>query len=284
MNIIDAHFHFSGLKCFREAAQSNGVNYSLQGFEKEYSENRIVSGVCMGLSEGIPGAFPDQDAANPMKYDLAELPENFYFCAGVNPHQLSQSQLANLEQELNKPQCVGVKIYAGYYHYYLTDSVYQPVYELALKYNLPVVIHTGDTYSPKGLLKYSHPLIVDELAVCNPELKILIAHLGNPWLMDTAEILYKNKNVYGDLSGLQVGDSHLLKRFMNQELYMNMFRTALILADSYDKLLFGSDWPLAPMSDYIEFIKQLIPEVHHQAVFYDNALRFFSKMKIQEKS
>lgn len=282
MNIIDAHFHFSNLKCFKEAAQINGVHYSLEGFKREFFENEIISGVCMGLNENLPGSFPDLQAKTPMLTDLDRLPDNFYYCAGINPHNLDTFAIKDLISEAQKPQCVGLKIYAGYYHYFLTDPVYQPVYELALQFDLPIVIHTGDTYSPKGLLKYSHPLIIDELAVQYPDLKILIAHLGNPWLMDTAELLYKNKNVYADLSGLQVGDTKLLKRFMNQELYMNMFRTALILADSYDKLLFGSDWPLVPIAEYLEFVKMLIPGEHHEKVFYKNALHFFSKIKLKE--
>lgn len=48
---------------------------------------------------------------------------------------------------------------------------------------------------------------------------------------------------------------------------MDHLRHALVFADSYDKLLFGTDWPLAPVGPYIEFIKELIPEEHHEDVF-----------------
>ncbi len=279
MKIIDAHFHYSNLECFILAAKDNGVDYSKTGFEKEYKDNCIVSGVCMGLEELSPGSFPDNHAKTPMTYNLDILPKDFYYCAGVNPHHLNDEDMISLEKELLKPQCVGIKLYAGYYHYFLTDKVYQSIYTLALKHKLPVVVHMGDTYSQKGLLKYSHPLIIDEIAVQYPELKLMIAHLGNPWLMETAEILYKNKNVFSDLSGLQVGNKAVFDRFSAQELYLNMFRTALILADSYDKLIFGTDWPLAPLSVYIDFVKKIIPQEHYEAVFYENALRFFTKIK-----
>ena len=54
-------------------------------------------------------------------------------------------------------------------------------------------------------LKYAHPLNVDEVAVDNPGVKIIICHLGNPWILDCQEILYKTKNVYADISGLFCG-------------------------------------------------------------------------------
>ncbi|MCH5374725.1 MAG: amidohydrolase, partial [Planctomycetes bacterium] len=30
--------------------------------------------------------------------------------------------------------------------------------------------------------------------------------MGNPWTVDAAEVIYKNPNVYGDLSGFLVGN------------------------------------------------------------------------------
>ncbi len=86
-----------------------------------------------------------------------------------------------------------------------SDQVYQPIYELAKKYKLPVVFHTGDTYSECGLLKYAHPLTLDEVAVTHREINLVMAHLGDPWCLDGAELIYKNSNMYADLSGFLLG-------------------------------------------------------------------------------
>lgn len=279
MKIIDAHFHYSKLDSFVKAAADNGIDYTRAGLLKNCEENSVVAGVCMGLTERSPGSFPDSETPTPMNYDLDAMPENFYFCAGINPHQLNGDNIKELENTLIRPDCAGIKIYAGYFHYLVSDKIYDPVYSLALKYDLPVAVHTGDTYSDRGLLKYSHPLSVDELAVKYPDLKIVICHLGNPWVMDTAEILYKNKKVYADISGLQVGDKALFKRFCSEELYLNTFRTALIFADCYEKIIYGSDWPLAPMKVYIDMVKLIVPEEHHRKVFYENALSVFKKIR-----
>ncbi|OGI06618.1 MAG: hypothetical protein A2Y40_06045 [Candidatus Margulisbacteria bacterium GWF2_35_9] len=110
-------------------------------------------------------------------------------------------------------------------------------------------------------------------------MKIVICHLGNPWVMDTAELLYKNENVYADLSGILIGDKARFDLFSSQELFMNIYKTCFIFANRYDKLMYGSDWPLVSMKIYIDFIKLMVPEKHHQKVFYDNALKVFKKIK-----
>jgi uncharacterized protein len=278
--VIDAHFHYSKIAAFRLTSKKFKINYSKEGFIKETTENQVVAGVCMGLSETKQYKFPDKLASTPMNFDLDEMPPNFYFSAGINPDKLSKDNLIELEKTLQRPDCAGIKIYGGYYQYYFTDRIYEPVYELALKYDLPVSFHTGDTYGENGLLKFSHPLTLDELARRHTGLKIVICHLGNPWVMDTAELLYKNKNVFADLSGILIGDKARFDSFSSQELFMNIYKTCFIFANRYDKLLYGSDWPLAPMDVYIDFVKKIVPEEHHRKIFYENALNVFNKIRI----
>lgn len=281
MKIIDAHLHFSSIESFkRTAAELSGVDYSLNGLKAELRAAGVTFAVGMGLTETSLGAFPDMGAPNPMLLDLdSQSPPELYRCVGINPVLLDRGQreeeLCRVEAALKKPGTVGIKIYAGYYPYYVYDTVYDPVYKLAASYGLPVVIHSGDTFSERGLLKYSHPLNVDELAVKHRDINFIISHLGDPWVMDAAEVASKNHNVYCDLSGLIVGGSSKIERYKNNRIVCEHFIRALIYTDNYSKYLFGSDWPLAPIAPYIEFVKGLVPEEHHERVFYENAARIF---------
>lgn len=285
MSIIDIHIHLSHIESFRNTAnQLSFVDYSAAGLKKEFDQNGVVLGVGMGVTEQSAGAFPDHTSENPMELDLEpEVPPFLMECVGINPARLDGGQAAaeldRIERRLRSKEVAGIKLYAGYYHHYVYDPIYGPVYELAKHYKLPVVIHTGDTYSMNGLLKYSHPLTVDELALQHRDVTFMLCHLGDPWVMDAAEVIAKNPNVYADLSGLVVGEREKLNRFMNEQLFMDHFRRALIYADRYDKMLFGTDWPLAPVELYIEFIRRLIPEPFHQEVFYDNALNVFPRIR-----
>ncbi len=135
----------------------------------------------------------------------------------------------------------------------------------------------------KAKVKYAHPLLVDEVAVDFPSVRFVLAHVGNPWTIDAAEVLYKNNkperaNVWTDLSGLVVGSAADLRASQEQgqlRPVAERIRQAFDYAERPDRFLYASDWPLAPMAAYRDFIREIIPEEHHRAVFYDNAKALF---------
>ena len=52
-----------------------------------------------------------------------------------------------------------------------------------------------------------------------------------------------------------------------------------ILDEEYEKLLFGTDWPLVPIEPYVKFVKALVPEEYHEDVFFKNALKVYPRLK-----
>lgn len=281
MKIIDAHMHFSNITSFKETAVSlSKLDYSGPGLMQEYRDANVVLGVAMGVTETKEDGFPDNDAATPMGLDLEEgIPANICYCPGINPFRLGEQELTDLEEVLVRPEVVGIKIYLGYYPFYAYDEVYAPVYRLAEKYQLPVVFHCGDTYSERGLLKYAHPLTLDEVAVKHRGINFMMAHFGDPWVLDGAEVLYKNRNMYADLSGLVVGTNEELQRHLSSPYFFNHLRHALAFTDDYSKFLFGTDWPLAPVQPYIDLMKEFIPKEAHEDFFFNTALKLFPKIK-----
>lgn len=279
LKIIDAHLHFSnGEGLEKTANEISHVDYSPRGLNREFKDSDVVAGIIMT----IPGSSVYQPAVYSLEYDPNdEAPEYLLSCVGVNPLSLLENsgELLRIERELNNSWTVGIKIYAGYFPYYVYDPIYDPIYELARKYNVPVAIHCGDTQSSKGILKYSHPLTIDELAVKHGDINFIICHLGVPWVIDTAELILKNTNVYADVSGLIAGNIEQVKEMKNKRLYVDLIQQGLEYGNRYHKILFGSDWPLVPIGPYVEFIKHIIPEVHHEDVFYNNALSVFPKLK-----
>lgn len=230
----------------------------------------------MGVAERENGAMPDKEVDPLMAIDFANFPEADY-SMGINPHTFDEKAAADLETRIKEDKhLVGFKIYGGYYHFYLTDKVYAPVFELAAKYDMPVTFHSGDTFSEEALLKYAHPLIGDEVAKMYPNTTLILAHMGNPWIIDGAEVAYRNPNVYVDISGLYVGEN--LARVKEDPEVLGFHRLAIKLIHNYDKVLYGSDWPLTPMADYIDFIKKIIPEPQWPKVFHDNALQVFKRL------
>ena len=219
MKIIDAHMHFSNIESFKRTAEElSFIDYSSKGLLKEYIPNNVILGIGMGLTEGEEGGFPDANSINPMGLDLERNPDNVLTCVGINPvvldtenEEVKEPELKRIEEALKEKNTIGIKIYAGYYHYHVWDDVYTPVYKLAEKYKVPVVIHSGDTYSERGLLKYSKPLEVDELALKFRWVNFIIAHFGDPWVMETAELISKNSNVIMKLIGFYLGKEEYSK-------------------------------------------------------------------------
>jgi predicted TIM-barrel fold metal-dependent hydrolase len=196
--------------------------------------------------------------ADPMKTDA----EHFHRC----------------EEVLATGRVVALKGYLGYLYYEPAHPNYRRYYELAAKYRVPVFFHTGDTYSPMAKLRFAHPLGVDEVAVDHPDTRFVMCHIGNPWVTDCAEVVYKNMNVWADLSGLIVGDEVDFAseegRERAEELAFEI-RRAVRYSERPNRFLYGTDWPLAPMPAYRDFIRTAVPEEYHECVFEENARLLF---------
>jgi predicted TIM-barrel fold metal-dependent hydrolase len=216
---------------------------------------------------------------------LAELVPGLKAIGVADPRNTEPAHLRAVEAQIerNREQIVAFKAYLGYLHYGPEDPNYVPYYRLAAKYRLPVIVHSGDNWSTTAKVKYAHPLRMDEVAVDFPEVRFVLAHFGNPWLMDAAEVLFKNPNVWADLSGLFVGSANDIQELLSAAkspdsapgLAFSDLKKAIGYVGDYKKFLYGSDWPLAPMLSYRRLIESLVPKPYHEAIFRTNAEHVF---------
>lgn len=265
MKIIDAHLHFVlNDPYFDQIAEAAGHVNSLEHLRAEYGRLGIAGGVVMGNR----GLEPEQH----------QYPFWLRYCIGLDGsylrgHLVSEA-LDQIEYHLRQEQCAGIKLYPGYNPTYVTDEVYEPVYELAACYHKTVAVHMGETAGTGALLKYAHPLTLDEAAVLHPGVRFVMCHFGNPWLADAAAVLSKNPNVWADLSGLLEGRVHVPEMVLEKKGYVEALTTWLSYLD-YEKVMFGTDWPLANLEDYIEFISRITPEKYHENLFWKNAAEIY---------
>ena len=266
MKIIDAHLHFwPEHDNFGRLAIQAGHENTAEHLKKEYEKLGITCGIVMG-NRGLEPEFH-------------QYPEFLRYCIGLDRNCMMDGNMTGeydlVEQNLKRKECVGIKLYPGYHAYYMTDSAYEPIYELAKAYKKPVAVHMGQTAGSRAYLKYSHPLTMDEAAVNHPDVQFVMCHFGNPWLMDAAAVVEKNENVATDLSGLLVGKVELLSLLNTQKGYLETLKTWISYCNCYDKFMFGTDWPLANYGDYIDLTKWLIPESAWEQVFYKTAERVY---------
>jgi predicted TIM-barrel fold metal-dependent hydrolase len=138
----------------------------------------------------------------------------------------------------------GVKLGPIYQHLHPLDDRMLPVYQFCETRGLPIMIHQGTTFLREAPLKFAHPLQLEDVALKFPDLKLIIAHIGHPWIEDTIVLIRKHPNFLADISALHY------RRWQ--------FYNALILAKEYgvfEKLLFGSDYPYTTPEASLESLR-----------------------------
>lgn len=237
-----------------------------------------TAGVDHALAMGCWNAPADDPLGVARTLEIARPVPGLHAVGVADPTRTDLEHLARVDALLATGQVRALKAYLGYLHYAPDHPGYRPYYELAGRYGLPFVFHTGDTYSPQAKLRFSRPLLADDVAVDHPRVRFVLAHLGNPWLLDAAEVVYKNVNVWADLSGLVVGDAAGFAAEERQDLLRDVLaavRRAYLYAERPNRFLYGSDWPLAPMTAYRDFIRRAVPDRDHPLVFDENARALF---------
>ncbi len=261
--IIDCHTHLNNyhedrvtsveqcLDDLQAQMTANGVDYALVLSSYKVTEHR-------------PPTRKVVEATRHLK--------NIFVVAGVSIRHYKEKDLREISDYLQAGLVKGLKLYPGYEPFYPYDPRCQVIYDLAMEYDVPVMIHTGDTYSPKGKLRFAHPLNVDDVAVDNPDLKIVICHIGNPWIRDCMEVVYKNPNVYADVSGLVLGDfQEKFERYMLEQVH-----DMILYAGEPKYLLYGTDWPICSMKSYLKFMRSLdLPERSRELIMWQTAARLF---------
>jgi predicted TIM-barrel fold metal-dependent hydrolase len=261
--IVDCHTHLNNYN----DETADDLRGSVERLLRAMRRNRVDAAIALTSYKVTPGR-PSTRAA----VDAVRDHSNLFVVAGLGFATFREEDLEEIRPGVEEGKVKGLKIYPGYEPFYPSDPRLAPAMAFAREHQLPVMIHSGDTYTPKGKLKFAHPLHVDEVAVDYPDVNFVICHIGNPWIRDTMEVLYKNANVYTDFSGLVLGDFE--DRF---ESYMRkQVQEMLLYGVQPEKCLYGTDWPIASMESYLEFMDELkMPPRDRRLVMFENAIRLF---------
>jgi len=261
--IIDCHTHINNYHDETVGSLDQSVQNLLRSMRRSRVDIALVL-TSYKVNAGRPSTLAVVEATRPYP--------NLFVVAGIRYTGFEPEHLEELLPGVAEGKIRGLKLYPGYEPFFPSDPKLEPLYDFAREHQLPVMIHTGDTYTPKGKLKYSHPLNVDELAVDHPEVNFVICHLGNPWLRDCMEVVYKNANVSTDVSGLVLGNfSDRFETFMRRQV-----QEMLLYGMQPENVLYGSDWPIASMDSYLEFMEELtIPPQDRELIMHANATRIF---------
>jgi uncharacterized protein len=188
--------------------------------------------------------------------------------ASVDPHKGKLG--VRQARELVAAGVRGFKFHPNTQAFWPNDRDHYPLYEVIAEAGLIALFHSGTTGIGAGMpggggvkLKYSNPMLVDDVAADFPELEIILAHPSFPWQDEALAIAVHKPNVYIDLSGWapKYFPENLI-RYTNTQLKR--------------KMLFGSDFPLITPDRWLsEFERLPIKDEVRPLVLKQNAARLF---------
>jgi len=188
-----------------------------------------------------------------------------------------QQQIDKLKNLLQEKKILGVKLYPGYEDFYPYDEKLHPLLEFMQENGYPLVIHTGIMLAGyPGYMEQTHPLAVDKLATKFPKLKIVMAHVGNPWIMDAAAVVSKNPNIYTDFSGFFT--EHLSPIPQEEiEVFVRFLKDFKVFTSGFKKCMFGTDWPHYNLKEYLAAVMQLpMTDEEKDLVLYKTAQNVYN--------
>jgi len=253
---IDVHVHpptkefliDSGGRHVEAAVKKFGRTIELRTFEQmldEYARCDVEKLVLFAWDAETTSHMPR--VTNEFVAKVADqYPERIIGFASVDPHK--KSAVKDFEYAIRELSLVGLKLHPQVQAFEPNDPAYYPLYSKCVELGVPVTFHTGSTYWGAGLeggggikLRFSDPMLLDDVAADFPDLKLIMAHPGWPWQDEQLAIATHKNNVYIDLSGWSP------KYF--QPLLIT-YMTKMIP----QKFLFGTDYPmLSPQRWLLDF-------------------------------
>jgi hypothetical protein len=177
---------------------------------------------------------------------------------GVHPEE--EDRVEEFERMMNQHKLSGLKLPQCMQQFHVNDRRMFPVYERAEHLDVPVLFHMGMDRIP-GMDIYGHPPDIEDVAHSFPRLRIIIAHLGTPFLDETENVLRKHEMVFADISFfIEIQDAKSAASIMRKM--------------GLEKLMFGSDFPFIKPGNAIESLLCLgLSDDEKEMILWRNAAR-----------
>jgi predicted TIM-barrel fold metal-dependent hydrolase len=261
MEIIDSHCHIWPEKVVDKAKSYLENWFGIKMITLPTVSNLLTYMDEAGISKSVVASVASRpDQVLPINNWLFSLrQERFIVFASMHP------LFNGFKEELKriKDNAYGIKFQPEFQNFYFDDELIFYVYEEIEKLQIPLLVHCGLEVNSKGESKSSPDRM---LKILNkfPSLKIIGAHMGGLSIWEESLRLLAGKNIYFDTS-----DS---VRFMKRELLDKFF-----CKHGFEKIIFGSDFPLEDSKKDIEFINSLnIIDDDKQKILSGNIKKFLN--------
>lgn len=160
--------------------------------------------------------------------------------AALDPSRPREA-ISDLRRAYEQLGMKGVTVWPAGQDFHPTSTAAMRVYSEVARLRVPIIFHQDAQGSPASKLEFARPYLLDEVAREFPELKIVIAQVGYPWVDETLVLLSKHANVFAEVSGLLDHSWHAYNALVSA------YQLGVM-----DALLFGSNFPLTSPAACIE--------------------------------
>ncbi len=180
---------------------------------------------------GFVSNFLNTEISNDYIHDYVDAhPDRLIGFAGVDPTLPDCRE--KMQKYKNQMGFAGITVSPACQGFHPCDSRAMRVYEVAEELAMPVYFLYGEKLPPSAVMNFSQTMLLDEVAQTFPSLKMIISHLGCPWVDQTFAILAKHENVFADMAGL-------IKKPWQAYRTLNLAYEFGVI----EKILFASDYP-----------------------------------------
>ena len=264
--IIDSHVHISYLGKEKK---------NLFDVKKELLESMKKFGIEYSIV--IPDNAPNPQCADmETMFEIIKDEKKFFSMGTINIFHDLEKQIINLEKLIMAKKICAIKLFPGHDPFYPTDKRCQPIYELCVKYNIPVVFHTGANTGDSDCAKYNDPKYLIEVSEKYKDMKIVISHFFWPKMEYCYKITKGFKNIYYDTSAM--ADPEVVEAAGGWDKVARILKKTALLKPK--NVLFGTDWPMCPVDRHIKLIRDLkLNSQTEEKIFFINAVNLY-KLKI----
>jgi uncharacterized protein len=210
--------------------------------DHHWAESRTVDkSIVLGFkSRYLQAEIPNRYVAD----YVGRFPQKLIGFAGIDPTETGAVDEVRAARE--DLQLRGLTISPANQDFHPADSRAMNVYAEAERLGMPILFHPSGQFTEQSKLEFGRPYLLDEVARSFPNLRLVIAQLGQPWVDETICMLGKHPNVFADVSGL------LSRPWQAYNALVSCYQ-----ADVIDKLLFGSDFPYTNAEECIESLYRI---------------------------
>lgn len=125
-------------------------------------------------------------------------PTRYSGLAGVDPF-MGMEQLYDLEYAVKELGFIGAHSYPHWFRLPPDAPQWYPIYAKCCELDVPIMMQVGQNLIYQEhvrLPSVARPILLDQIAIDFPELRLIGIHVGTPWADEMIAMAWKHKNVF----------------------------------------------------------------------------------------